>query len=178
MKKPQHPSMLVYEDNHVIEWGTKNEIRLLVKSANEAQIAEAKEKGTWKELSDIFIYEWFEKLVENGLTPEIVKQLNAPLSWIEFRRALMLGDDGQPYWRDVANGRDLKEHPKLKTTYIISHLLAIGALKGLKRCDLKECKKFFIGPPNRIWCSKKCGSLFRVRENRKNKKKNSVVEHL
>ena len=54
MKKPQHPSMLVYEDNHVIEWGTKNEIRLLVKSANEAQIAEAKEKGTWKELSDIY----------------------------------------------------------------------------------------------------------------------------
>lgn len=169
MKKPLHASMLVWERGQLIEWGTKKDVKNLLKSANEARVFDENkpETGTWKELSDIFIYEWFEKIVQRGINIELVKELNPSLSHLEFRRQLMLADNKELYWREVADGKILELHPRLKTTYIISHLLAIGALKGLKRCKMTDCRKFFIGPPNKLWCSTSCGSKHRVRKKRK-----------
>lgn len=168
MKKAQHEPILLYQDGQLIGWGA-NDVKNLLKSANEAVINEEtknREDLSWKELSDIIVHEWFEKFVDIGLTDEVVKDLNKRISWIQYRRALMHSKKGHPYWREVADANSLS-HPDLKAAYVISHLLAIGALEGLKRCKLKDCRKFFIGPPNRTWCSKACGSLYRVRQKRK-----------
>ena len=168
MKKAQHEPILVYQEGQLIGWGA-DDVKNLLKSANDALIndeVKTRKNLTWKELSDIIAYEWLEMIVENGITENIVKDLNKRISWIEYRRALMHSKEGPPYWREVADARSLS-HPDLKTTYIVSHLLAIGALENLKRCKLKDCRKFFIGPANRTWCSKSCGSLFRVRQKRK-----------
>lgn len=170
MKKAQHEPILLFQDGQLIGWG-KNDVKNLIKSANEAVITEETKTRTdltWKEFADIIVYEWFERFVDKGVTEEVVKDLNKRLSHIEFRRALMHSKKGPPKWREVADANSMK-HPDLKTAYMISHLLAIGALEGLKRCKLKDCRKFFIGPPNRTWCSKSCGSLYRVRKQRKRK---------
>ena len=171
MKKAQHEPILLYQEGQLIGWGPKD-VKNLLKSANEAVINDEVKKRdnlTWKELSDIIAYEWFEKFVELGVTEEVIKDLNKRISWVEYKRALMHSKTGHPYWREVADARSLS-HPDLKVTYMVSHLLAIGALEGLKRCKLKDCRKFFIGPANRTWCSKSCGSLFRVRQQRKKNK--------
>lgn len=78
-----------------------------------------------------------------------------------------------PYWRRIANA-DAIDDPGLGIAYCIAHLLEIGAFDGLKRCNMKDCEKYFIGPPNRKWCSKKCGSLHRVRKKRKQKNSMSL----
>lgn len=166
MKKAQHEPILLFQEGQLIGWGA-SDVKNLLKSANEAIInEETKTRNlTWKELSDIIVYEWFEKFVNTGVTEEVVRDLNKRISHIQYRRALMHSKKG-PYWREVADANSLN-HPDLKTAYMISHLLAIGALKDLKRCSLKDCKKFFVGPSNRLWCSKSCGSLHRVRKMRK-----------
>ncbi|MCB0413377.1 MAG: CGNR zinc finger domain-containing protein [Bdellovibrionales bacterium] len=170
MKKAQHGPILLFQEGQLIGWGA-DDVKNLIKSANEAVINEETKtkKLSWKELSDIIVYEWFEQFVEKGITKEIVNDLNKRISHIEYRRALMHSKKGPPYWREVADATSLK-HPDLKTAYVISHLLAIGALENLKRCHLEDCRKFFIGLPNRKWCSKSCGSLYRVREKRKREK--------
>lgn len=168
MKKAQHEPILLFQEGQLIGWGT-NDVKNLLKSANEAVINEEtknSENLSWKELSDIIVYEWFEKFVETGVTVEVVKDLNKRISHIQYRRALMHSKKGVPCWREVADADSLG-HPDLKAAYVISHLLVIGALEGLKRCKLKDCRKFFIGPSNRTWCSKSCGSLYRVRQKRK-----------
>jgi predicted RNA-binding Zn ribbon-like protein len=167
LKKAQHEPILLFQEGQLIGWGT-NDVKNLINAANDAVINEEikTKKLTWKELSDIIVYEWFEKFVAKGITKEIVNDLNKRVSHIQYRRALMHSKNGHPYWREVADAESLN-HPDLKTAYVISHLLAIGALENLKRCQLKDCRKFFIGPTNKKWCSKSCGSLYRVRDKRK-----------
>jgi len=168
MKKALHEENL-FLDQHgqLIGWGT-NDVKNVLKSANEAIVnEEIRRRGTYKQVADMVSYEWLERIVKEGISKAIIADLNKPISHIEYRRALMLGTDGQPYWRQVAVENEDLKHPQLRAIYVLSHLLAMGALKGLKRCQVDDCKKFFIGPENKKWCSKKCGSLYRVREKRK-----------
>lgn len=166
MKKAQQEPILLIQDGQLIGWGT-NDVKNLINSANDAVINEETKakKLTWKELSDIIVYEWFEQFVAKGITKDVVNDLNKRISHIQYRRALMHSKKGHPYWREVADAESLN-HPDLKTAYVISHLLAIGALENLKRCQLEDCKNFFIGPANKKWCSKSCGSNSRVKKMR------------
>lgn len=168
MKKALHEqNLLIDQYGQLIGWGT-NDVKNVLKSANEAAVSEdIRRRGTYKQVADMVTYEWLERIVNQGISKQIVADLNKPISHIEYRRALMLGEDGQPFWRQVAVENEDLKHPQLRSIYVISHLLAMGALNGLQRCQVNDCKKFYIGPNNKKWCSKKCGSLFRVRSKRK-----------
>ena len=177
-KAQQEQNLILLADGQLIGWG-QADIKNVLKSANEAVVSEEiRLRGTYKPVFDMVAYEWLERLVKEGVSKQVVADLNKPISHIEYRRALMHTKDGIPFFQTSAIENDDLRHPQLRVIYMISHLLAMGALQGLKRCRVYECKKFFIGPPNKESCSKKCGSLFRVRKNRIKKKKNSVVEHL
>ncbi|MBX2988844.1 MAG: CGNR zinc finger domain-containing protein [Bdellovibrionaceae bacterium] len=60
--------------------------------------------------------------------------------------------------------------PTVFASYMFSNMTSLGWLEGLKRCRNPECQQFFIGRPNVKWCSKSCGSLYRVRQKRKRDK--------
>lgn len=170
MKKALQEQNLILQNGQLVGWGLAD-IKNVLKSANEAVVSEeVRLRGTYKQVADMVAYEWLERIVSEGISKKIVNDLNKPISHIEFRRALMISSDGQTLWRNIAIENDDLKHPQLKAIYIISHLLALGALENLKRCKLKDCQKFFIGPPNRTWCSKSCGSLYRVRLKRKRAK--------
>lgn len=168
MKKVLHEqNLLMDQHGRLIGWGT-NDVKNVLKSANEAVVSEEiRHRGTYKQVMDMVTYEWLERIVKEGISKQIITALNKPISHIEYRRALMLGDDGQPYWRQAAVENEDLRHPQLRAIYVITHLLAMGELDKLKRCQVNDCKKFYLGPDNKKWCSKKCGSLFRVRQKRK-----------
>lgn len=60
--------------------------------------------------------------------------------------------------------------PTVFAAYIFSNMTSLGWLDGLKRCRNPECQQFFIGRSNVKWCTKSCGSLYRVRQKRKRDK--------
>jgi predicted RNA-binding Zn ribbon-like protein len=79
----------------------------------------------------------------------------------------MASGDGGAYWqRDIA---DMRRPPDVQgiAAHLFSNQLALGALAGLKRCAEADCRKFFIGRPNKKWCSDSCGSRSRVRRKRR-----------
>lgn len=171
MKKAQHEEngqFLLYKQGQLIGWGI-DDLKNLLRAANEAVINEETKsrKLTYDEYFKIIIHDWFEIFVNDGITEKVIKHLNQRLEHIRYHHVLMYSKDGLPYWRYIANFDSIKVDPELQSAYGITHLLAMGALKNLKRCEMKECRKFFVGPPNRKWCSKSCGSLFRVRKQRK-----------
>jgi hypothetical protein len=112
------------------------------------------------------IHDWMEKLVTEGVTREMIANLNTELEEVRFQHVLSQGPSGKTKWKyigDFQGGLD----PDAAAAYGFSHLLQAGALDGLKRCQLEDCENFFIGRPNAKWCSARCGSLHRVRAKRK-----------
>lgn len=79
---------------------------------------------------------------------------------------LIESDSGIPLWRHVANA-DKIDHPELSIAYAVAQLLVAGLLEGLRRCQPETCRNLFIGRPDAKWCSKNCGSKYRVTKKRK-----------
>lgn len=57
--------------------------------------------------------------------------------------------------------------PNTVAAYAFSAQLTVDGFVRLKYYEMRDCHKFFIGRPNTKWCSKACGSKYRVTEKRK-----------
>ena len=99
--------------------------------------------------------EWVE-LVENGVNI---------LAGSDKKRILDIYDDGRPRWTNIADLDGLE--PESKAAYAISNLIGSGTFERLRQCQDNACDQFFLGPPNALWCSKRCGSRARGRAKRK-----------
>ena len=85
---------------------------------------------------------------------------------LELPLDLLPSETGYPQNAYVAQYDKIPEPEAIAADYF-SNLLSSGMLKRLKRCQMEDCEKLFLGPPQAIWCSKTCGSKFRVRKKRK-----------
>lgn len=113
------------------------------------------------------VNDWMYKYVNQGkATDEMVEELNSFSSTIRYRHVLMPSEDGEPYWEYIAD-LDRQLDPAEAAAFGFSQMLAIGGLKTVKRCQMPDCGHYFLGRSNAKWCSKKCGSLYRVQKKRK-----------
>lgn len=113
------------------------------------------------------VNDWLCKYLDQGeATDEMVEDLNSWLSSIRYRHVLMPSKTGIPYWEYIA---DLNRYldPTESAAFGFSQILAIGGLAKVKCCQMPDCGHYFLGRSNAKWCSKKCGSLFRVQKKRK-----------
>ena len=173
MKKPLQPEndqFLISSKGRLIGWGHADTKNLLIK-ANRAKTLNLNldSQLTLDEFECALIKEWFDSFIDIGFTKEVIANLNARISHVNYHHVLMYSSKGLPYWRNVANA-DQIINPEVGIAYCVSHLLASGAFQGLKRCKLKECQEYFIGKSNQKWCSSNCGSHFRVKKMRKKNK--------
>lgn len=173
MKKPlqiEKEQFLLSSKGRLIGWG-EADVKNLLKNANKAKAEnlELDSEITLHEAECIFTREWFDSFIDKGLSKEIIDKLNSRIAHVRYHHILMHSSKGSPYWRRVANADQMQE-PELWIAYSMAHLLTCGAFEGLKRCGLIECQKYFIGRPNTKWCSKNCGTNYRVRQKRKKDK--------
>jgi hypothetical protein len=115
--------------------------------------------------------EWMSRYLNEGITDDFLNDLNAALHEIRYSKYilpldLLPSETGFPQNGYIAK-YDKIPTPEAYAADDFSKLLTSGKLKRLKRCQLEGCDNFFIGPPQARWCSKTCGSKFRVREKRK-----------
>lgn len=172
MEKALHgrkEQFLLSSKGRLIGWAAAD-VKNLISNANIAITEKLKNKNkiTIRDAECLFAFEWFESLIDKGITKALVEKLNSRIAHVRYHHVLMHFPKGKPYWRYVANG-DQIDDPELSVAYGVSHLLATGALDGLKRCQAKDCQQFFLGRPNAKWCSNSCGSKHRVTKMRKNK---------
>lgn len=158
----------------IFSWGLAD-VKNVLRNANKAKANNwnLDSRLTSHEAECVYTREWFDLFIDKGVTKDIIEELNKPISHIRFHHLLIHSAKGPPSWRYVANGREVYD-PQLAVAYVISHLLGAGAFIGLKRCKLKECQNYFVGKPNKKWCSDKCGSFYRVNKKRKRDNKNQV----
>lgn len=137
MKKPlqdQNDQFLILSKGQLIGWG-KADVKNLVANANRAlkENLKSKKSITIREAECMFAQEWFEAFLEKGITLDVVKKLNSRIGHVRYHHVLTHSPTGLPFWRRIANG-DQIDDPELSVAYGVAHLLASGALEGLKRC--------------------------------------------
>ncbi len=116
---------------------------------------------------DSFIYECVDEYHENGITDDYLNKLNKILKNIPV----------QCLFENINNRLSavhiayipFDSHPKFFGAYMFFHITSLGGLEGLKRCQHTSCSKFFIGRSNVKWCSRSCGTSYRVKKMRRRK---------
>ena len=120
-----------------------------------------------EEMFCYWVNHYMERIVVHGVTEEMVDELNELLSDVRYIHVLSISQRGEAYWQFNIADMQKGSLPPEVAAYALSHNLAAGGLSGLKRCQLSDCEKFFVGRTNSKWCSKSCGAKHRVRKKRK-----------
>ncbi len=118
---------------------------------------------------------WLTRYHEEGLTDELLDDLNQRLNSIVYKKYVLpldLCSKGSKHPEDfyVAQLDTATTAPKVYAADGFARLLTSGKLSRLKVCQLKSCRNFFFGPPQSKWCNKICGSKYRVQEKRRKDK--------
>jgi len=142
------------------------------------EIVEAANKGLKKETGST-VYEsityrelrkWMSLYLKEGVTDDLLNGLNSAIHNIRYSKYLLPLDVLPSETEYPQNGYVAKYDKIPKPEEIaaddFSKLLSSGMLMRLKRCEMSGCEKFFLGPRQARWCSKSCGSKFRVRKKR------------
>lgn len=118
--------------------------------------------------------EWMRKYLESGCSDEFLDELNQSMKQIPVQRHVVPGDffsatSDAPQCLYVPHFSQ-NDSPEAVAAHDFSKLITGGNLRRLKQCHSSECDNFFLGPPQSKWCSKRCGSSFRVKKKRKRDK--------
>lgn len=188
MKKTLLDSMIgwdAYRKGHIPFWrltddgqvllGHTGDVNFLIESANKYLENDDFKKSTYLHFDHVFGYSlgiWMGRFIDSKckLNSVLLTDLRDELAEIRFFHTLnpAIPSRGQPlpHWEFTADMEDFSD-PATTAAYAFSQQLTLDGLKGLKRCAMVTCKKFFIGRPNAIWCSSKCGGKYRVAKKRK-----------
>lgn len=140
----------------------------LLEGANN-HIRQQKNRDSTQSAHDEFIYWCMDEYLKNGASPILLNTLNRNICIVGHQCHIMPLKGKKLVAMFVAHIPH-KPPPTVFAAYMFSNMTSLGWLEGLKRCKNPECKYFFIGRSNVKWCSKSCGSLYRVRQKRKRDK--------
>lgn len=122
--------------------------------------------GSREESISVVLRVFLNKFLNDGADVQFFEDLNHILKDIPFRNVIIKSKKKNPEWAFIAN-MTTPMTPLQNATILFSHLVTTEALDKVKLCNMSKCNNFFVGSPNKKWCSKKCGSLHRVRKKRK-----------
>ncbi|MCP5016550.1 MAG: hypothetical protein GY938_14990 [Ketobacter sp.] len=117
------------------------------------------------------LHDWICRYIEEGPTDAFFDDLNSNLRHIRYSNYVVppgffSSDLQQPTSAYVAN-MNIEYPPEILAAKEVSRFVTYGMLEKIKRCKLQECENLFVGPPQSKWCSKSCGSRYRVTKKRK-----------
>ncbi|MEQ1875937.1 MAG: CGNR zinc finger domain-containing protein [Bdellovibrionia bacterium] len=139
----------------------------LIDGANN-HIKQLKDRDSIQTEHDAFIHSCMDEFLKNGASRDLINTLNRNIGIIGHQCHVM--PSNKKILAAFVAHIPHKPPPNVFAAYMFSNMASLGWLEGLKRCRNPECKQFFIGRSNVKWCSKSCGSLFRVRQKRKKDK--------
>ena len=133
-------------------------------------------KGEWGVSSPMAVvlqdlHGWICRYLEEGVTEDFLNELNSDLRQVQYRNHVVPADFFSPEGEEpqsifVAN-MDIQYTPEIYAAKEFSRIVTSGMLNRVRRCQMPGCENIFLGPPQSKWCSKTCGSKYRVGKKRK-----------
>ena len=127
--------------------------------------------STFEAISLRKLHEWICRYIEEGATEDFLSDLNSDLHHAQYFNYVVPPDfypsqGEEPHCLYVVNA-NITYSPETFAAKEFSRLITSGKLNRIKRCQLTGCESIFEGPPQAKWCSKTCGSKYRVRKKRR-----------
>jgi len=136
-------------------------------------------KGEWGDTTPqgiVFrkLYEWICRYMEDGATEDFLNDLNSQLRHVQYINYIVPPDfypsgGEEPQSVYVVN-MNIDYSPEIVAAKEFSRFIAHGILNQIRCCQLPGCENIFVGRPQAKWCTKTCGSKYRVRKKRKQDK--------
>jgi len=142
-------------------------VSYLIDGANN-HVTQLKGRASNQSDHDEFIFWCMSEYLKNGASSALLNTLNRYMS-VVGHQCHVSRTDKKLVAMFIAHIPQ-NPPPQVFASYMFSNMTSLGWLEGLKKCKNPECCQFFIGRPNVKWCSKSCGSLYRVRQKRKRDK--------
>jgi hypothetical protein len=139
-------------------------VSYLIDGANN-HVTQLKGRDSNQSSHDEFIYWCISEYLNNGASPALLNTLNRNISVVGHQCHVM--PIGKKFVAMFIAHIPQNPPTTVFASYMFSNMTSLGWLEGLKKCRNPDCLQFFIGRSNVKWCSKSCGSLFRVRHKRK-----------
>lgn len=119
----------------------------------------------------VYMKSWLLRFYKEGVTEELLNDLNEKIKNIRFSKIIMPSDlsshdINQLHRTYLCRNSSIVDY-EIYAANDFSKLLTNGDLDRLKSCVLDGCQKLFLGRPQSKWCSKTCGSKYRVSKKRK-----------
>lgn len=133
-------------------------------------------KGEWEDSSPLSIilqkvYDWICRYIDEGPTDAFFNELNSELHNVQYFNYVLPPDfyspEGEEPQSIYAVNMNIKYTPEAYAAKEFARFVTCGMLSQIRRCQLSGCEKIFLGPPQAKWCSKSCGSKYRVSKKRK-----------
>ena len=117
------------------------------------------------------LHDWICRYIDEGATEDFLNELNTDLRHMQYSNCVVPADfysakNEEPQSVYIANLNIPYTH-ETHAAKEFSRLITYGMLNRIKRCQLPGCENIFVGPPQAKWCSKTCGSKYRVSKKRK-----------
>lgn len=132
-----------------------------------------KQSVIWRPGEDVLptLRRWFLRYFEEGITEPFLNDLNSAMQKVRYSKYVLPFDllpshSGYPRAGYIAE-LDGATSERAYAANEFSKILTSGMLKRVKQCQMEGCGKLFVAPPQAKWCSKSCGSKYRVRKKRK-----------
>jgi len=110
---------------------------------------------------------WVRRLVKHRVTDSLLADVDRIVRGELWSAFLILEPSSRKFeWRLRPRRDSLQDREKM-FGWMVAWLVTVDAIDGLKRCALKDCRKYFVGGPRAKWCSENCGSKYRIRKKRK-----------
>jgi hypothetical protein len=134
---------------------------------HQEKVQQNKVQQVFEELRDLI-----NRFLQEGITEDFLNELNANLGKVKYTHQVMPSDfyscdDKLPQSIFVVD-LNYNYSPSVVAAKEFSKFITTQMLYNLKKCELNDCKNFYLGRPDSKWCSKTCGSKSRVRKKRRN----------
>lgn len=170
MEKALHDYFYISKDGEPPKLYSKEDASILIVAANnhiERRIGKVTSDTHFPEMVelDAFIHNCMVEYFQNALSEKLLELLNKNIQ--NIRNQCLVERTNKGLVTVHVGHIPFKPPQNVFAAYLFANITSLGGLKGLKRCRSADCQRFFIGRSNVKWCSKTCGSRYRVKKMRK-----------
>lgn len=119
---------------------------------------------------------WAKHLVQHGVTDTMRSELRRIVGRMTFRAQMKLDDEtGKFVWNYAIPLAKSVNDDYVVFAFMVARLVDSDLTYKVKRCELEECRKFFVGNAKARYCHDNCGAKVRARKMRREAKGRGIA---